>query len=100
MVKRVSAAQAKAQLSALASEAAYGGQHIIIERRGRPLAALVSISDLERLERERATSSRPLGALALVGAWRDIEDWDLELLVEEIYSQRERDLGRPVELEA
>ena len=100
MVKRVSAAQAKAQLSALASEVAYGDQHIIIERRGRPLAALVSIGDLERLEGERATSPRPQGALALVGAWRDIEDRDLECLVEEIYSQRERDLGRPVELEA
>ena len=100
MVKRVSAAQAKAQLSALASEAAYGGQHIIIERRGQPLAALVSISDLERLERERATSSQPRGALALVGAWRAIEDQDLDSLVKDIYSQRERDLGRPVELEA
>ena len=100
MVKRVSAAQAKAQLSALASEVAYGDQHIIIERRGRPLAALVSVSDLERLEQERATSSRPQGALALVGAWRAIEDRDLECLVKEIYSQRERDLGRPVELEA
>ena len=99
MAKRVSAAQAKAQLSALAAEVAYGGQHVIIERRGKPLVALVSVEDLELLEQERATSARPLGALALVGAWRDISDEEMESMIEEIYESRERDLGRPVELD-
>ncbi len=99
MAKRVSAAQAKAQLSALAAEVAYGGQHVIIERRGKPLVALVSVEELEHLERERATSSRPLGALALVGAWQDISDEEMESMIEEIYESRERDLGRPVELD-
>ena len=100
MVKRVSAAQAKAQLSALAAEVAYGGQHVIIERRGKPLVALVSVQDLERLEQDRATSARPQGALALVGAWREVNDKDLECLVEDIYAAREKDTGRPVALEA
>ena len=36
----------------------------------------------------------------MVGAWRAIEDRDVERLVKEIYTQREHDLGRPVELEA
>lgn len=100
MVKRVSAAQAKAQLSALAAEVAYGGQHVIIERRGKPLVALVSVGDLERLEQDRATSARPQGALALAGAWREVNDKDLESLVEDIYAAREQDTGCPVELEA
>ena len=99
MVKRVSAAQAKAQLSALVAEVAYAGQHVIIERRGKPLAALVSVEDLERLEQDREASLRPQGALALVGAWPDIEEPDLELPVEEIFSQRHQDLGRLVELD-
>ena len=99
MVKRVSAAQAKAQLSALAAEVAYGGQHVIIERRGKPLIALVSVDDLERLEQVRATSVRPLGALALVGAWREVANEDLESVIQDIYAQREKDTGRPVELE-
>ena len=99
MVKRVSAAQAKAQLSELVAEVAYAGQHVIIERRGKPLAALVSVEDLERLEQDGATSPRPQGALALVGVWRDIEDRDLEVVIQEIYSQREKDLGRLVELD-
>ncbi|MEW6033995.1 MAG: type II toxin-antitoxin system Phd/YefM family antitoxin [Chloroflexota bacterium] len=100
MAKKVSAAQAKAQLSALVAEVAYGGQHIVIERRGKPLAALVSLGDLERLEQGRAGSERPRGALALVGAWRDVPDGKLEVLVSDIYAARERDRGRPVKLGA
>ena len=100
MVKRVSAAQAKAQLSALSAEVAYGGQRVVIERRGRPLAALVSMADLEFLGQDRAASARPHGALALAGAWREVDDEDLEALIEDIYAGRENDAGRPVELEA
>lgn len=99
MVRRVSAAQAKAQLSALMAEVAYGGKHIIIERRGKPLAALVSAEELERLDQGQATSARPQGALTLVGAWREVEDADLDALIADIYARREEDMGRPVEFE-
>lgn len=99
MAKKVSAAKAKAQLSALAAEVAYGGQHVIIERRGKPLVAMVSMSDLERLEQDQATSARPQGALALVSAWREVKNRDLDSLIEDIYAEREKDTGRAVELE-
>ena len=100
MTKRISAAQAKAHLSDLMAQVAYGGEHYVIERRGKPLAALVSVDDLERLEQEGATSARPQGALAIVGAWREVDDQDLDGLIADIYSQRSRDTGRPVSLEA
>jgi prevent-host-death family protein len=99
-MKKVSAAQAKAHLSALMAEVAYGGEHVVIERRGKPLAALVSIADLERLDQGQAISARARGALALVGAWRDVDDEKLDQLVSDIYARREEDTGRPVELEA
>lgn len=99
-MKKVSAAQAKAQLAALVAEVAYRGEHIIIERRGKPLAALVSIADLERLEQGQSTSAQPRGALALVGIWRDVAEEELDALVSDIYASRERDLGRAVKLEA
>ena len=99
-MKKVSAARAKAHLSALMAEVAYGGEHVIIERRGKPLAALVSIADLERLDQGQAISARPRGALALVGAWRDVGDKKLDQLVADIYARREQGTGRPVELEA
>ena len=100
MVKRVSVAQARAQLSSIASEVASGGSHVIIERRGKPWVALVRVSDLEHLEQAQPTSDALQGALALAGAWREADDEDVEALVEEIYAERDNDLARPVEIDA
>ena len=99
MTRKISAAQAKAQLSALMAKVAYGGEHVVIERRGKPIAALVSVEDLERLEEGKATSARPLGALALAGAWREVDDDVIETLLTDIYTARELDTGRSVEIE-
>jgi prevent-host-death family protein len=99
VAKRISAAQAKAHFSALVAQVAYGGEHYVIERRGKPLAALVSVDDLQRLE-ALASPARPQGALALVGAWREVEEGDLDALIADIYAQRARDTGRAVSLEA
>ena len=101
MVKKVGVTEAKAHLSALMARAGYGGERFLIERRGRPLAALVGIEDLERLEGEQgSTPSRPLGAIALVGAWGEAEEGDLDAVLAEIYVERRRDTGRPVDLGA
>ncbi len=100
MTKRINAAQAKAHLSELIAKVAYGGEHYVIERRGKPVAALVSVDDLERLEEGRTTSTRPRGALALLGAWREVDEGDIDALVADIYSERARDTGRPVSLDA
>ncbi len=101
MAEKVRVTEAKAHLSALMARAGYGGERFLIERRGKPLAALVGVEDLERLEGERKdASSRPLGAIALVGAWGEVEERDLDLVLEEIYAERERDTGRPVDLGA
>ena len=99
MTRRVSAAEAKARLSSLVAEAAVGGQYVVIERRGKPLATLVGIGDLERLEQGRATSSKPRGALSLVGAWKEVPEKRLDALVSQIYEAREKAEGRPVSLD-
>jgi len=98
MVKWVSAAEAKAHFSALVAEVAYGGAQIVIQRRGRPLAALVSLADFDQLAQSRAPSGEPRGALALVGAWSNVEDGEIDAMVADIYAQRARDASRPVEL--
>ena len=98
MATRVSVAQAKAELSALMAAVAYQGQRVVIERRGKPMAALVSVDDLEQIDGERATSARPRGALALIGAWGDLDDREIEAMIADIYAAREQDTGRPVEL--
>ena len=99
MAERVSAAKAKAQLSTLMAEVAYGGKRFIIERRGKPLAALVSVEELEKLEQSQELSGQTDWTLSLVGAWSVLTDEEIDSFIEEIYSSREKDLGRPVELE-
>ena len=99
VAKRVSAAQAKAQLSSLSAEVAYGGERVVIERLGKPLVALVSIADLELLGQSGEIAERPQGALALVGAWKEVEDGEFESLFEEIYDSRLKDAGRSVGLD-
>ncbi len=51
------------------------------------------------IERERAASARPHGVLALVGAWGELEDRDVDALIADIYARREEDAGRRVEIE-
>ncbi|MHB8620695.1 MAG: type II toxin-antitoxin system Phd/YefM family antitoxin, partial [Chloroflexota bacterium] len=95
--KPVSSAMAKAHLSELVAGIAHGGDRYVIQRHGRAAAALVSMQDLERLE--AATVGRQArGALALVGAWREVDEREFDSLVADIYRERERDTGRPVEL--
>jgi prevent-host-death family protein len=99
MTEKIRVTEAKAHLSSLMARVGYGGERFLIERRGRPLAALVGVEDLERLERERGSgSSRPLGAIALVGAWGEAEEKDVDAVLARIYAERERDTGRPVDL--
>jgi prevent-host-death family protein len=97
MAKHVSAAEAKAHFSALVAEVLHSGTQVIIERHGRPVAALVGIHDLERIVNAEKPRS-PRGALALVGAWTDAEDDEIDRIVAEIYAQREHDVSRPVDL--
>lgn len=95
MAEKIRATEAKAHLSALMARVGYGGEKFIIERRGKPLAALVGVEDLERLEEERAGSTgRPLGAIAFVGAWGEAEEKDFDAVLDEVYAERGRDTGR------
>ena len=100
MVEKISVAEAKAKLSALLGEVVYGKKRFIIERRGKPLAALVNVDDLEHLEKAESAPASFHWPLALVGAWGDLlEDSEIDSLVEDIYDSREKDMGRPVDLE-
>jgi prevent-host-death family protein len=60
----VTASYAKDQLASLLERTRVGGERIVIEKHGKPAAALVSVADLERLERlderERAAEHNPL----------------------------------------
>jgi prevent-host-death family protein len=97
MTKRIDLSTAKAQFSAVVDSVLHDAEPYLIERRGKPVAALVSADDLERLEATRAgAAKRPLGALALLGLWGDVDDAEIDEFLEHIYTSRAQDLGRDV----
>lgn len=57
------------------------------------------VEDSAYSEQDRATYALPQGALALVGAWREVNEKELESLIDQIYAGRQKDVGRRVELE-
>ncbi len=75
-------------------------QEVMAEYEVRPEKA-TSLDAYQEQRAERPLQSpRPQGALALAGAWREVKERDLTSLVEDIYVSREKDTGRPVELDA
>jgi len=98
--KHVSIAEAKAKFSSIVDGVLHRGERYLIERHGRGVAALVSVDELERLERSYAEAEQPAGAMALVGLWHDVPDEEIDALVAEVRAARERDTGRAVELDA
>lgn len=50
MATKISSTEARTVLGELLARAGYGGERFILERRGKPLAALISVQDLQRLE--------------------------------------------------
>jgi prevent-host-death family protein len=55
MAKRMSAKDARSKFSDLLGRVNYGGEEVIIERSGRPVAAVIPVPVYERLVAERKT---------------------------------------------
>ncbi|HEX5141846.1 MAG TPA: type II toxin-antitoxin system prevent-host-death family antitoxin [Dehalococcoidia bacterium] len=98
MERRVSLAEAKAKFSALVDDVRRTSRRYLIERHGRPAAAVVSVEDLAKLESD-ALGPAPAGALALVGVWSDVEDEAIDEFLDDVLRSRAEDTGRPVGLE-
>lgn len=98
MATRVSLAEVKAKLSAVVDDVSRTSRRYVIERHGRPVAAIVSTDELARLEQSNFLAPFPGGALALVGAWSDVEDAAIDEFLEDIVRSRQEDTGRPVQL--
>jgi prevent-host-death family protein len=99
MAKSFSTADIKARLSEMISKVVYGRERVVVLRRGKPVAALVSLEDLQRLESLDSTAQERLAVHPIMrafGGWADRDD--LDALVAEIYDAREAATGREVEL--
>lgn len=104
MDRHMPLAEVRAHIAAAVDQVLHRGERVVIERHGRPVAALVSIDDLARIEASQppvhAPGGHSAGALALVGAWSDITDADIDAFIADIATSRRRDTGRRVSLKA
>jgi prevent-host-death family protein len=110
-MEKINVAEAKSRFSELISRAA-AGERFIIQRRERPVAALIGAVEMERLERTSRAARRlalALGqekhiiervekhelhpAMAAFGLWRD--EPDLAALADEIIEERLHTPSRP-----
>jgi prevent-host-death family protein len=61
-MQQLNSADLRSNIADTVNRVAYGHERILLTRRGQPLAALVSLADLERLrELERRPRARPAG---------------------------------------
>jgi prevent-host-death family protein len=91
MAKIVGVAEVKRHFSEVIVEVSRDGEQFIIARKGKPMAALVSLEDLESIEKGGGTGKKK-GLLAAIGAWDDFEG--IEGVVEHIYERRRKAKGR------
>ncbi|MGH3314238.1 MAG: type II toxin-antitoxin system Phd/YefM family antitoxin [Streptomyces sp.] len=61
--------QARAALADLINRVVYGGERVVVTRHGKPLVALVSAADLERLQDAGAAAEE--GVISTVSTVRD-----------------------------
>ncbi|MBB4888944.1 type II toxin-antitoxin system Phd/YefM family antitoxin [Streptomyces netropsis] len=54
MAYEIPVTQARAELAELINRVVYGGERVVVTRHGKPLVALVSAADLQRLEESEA----------------------------------------------
>ena len=66
---KVDAITARAKFSELVNRAAYGRERVVLTRHGKPIAAMVSLADLETLEQMEDDHDAKLG-VAVLEEWR------------------------------
>ncbi|MDH6520675.1 prevent-host-death family protein [Streptomyces sp. SAI-208] len=60
MAYEIPVTQARAELADLINRVVYGAERVVVTRHGKPLVALVSAADLERLEKLQEPVEEPV----------------------------------------
>ncbi len=94
--KHISVADAKARFAAVLDDVIHKGDRYVVERRGREVAAIVGIAELEQLA--DVPGGRPAGAMALVGLWHEVADDEIDALLADLRTARDQDTGRSVDV--
>lgn len=80
---KVSVADTKAHLSEIIAKASHMGSRFVITRRNKPVAALVSLEDLQIIEQNEERQ----GLAAVAGSWEGFDEVAAELV--DLNDQRE-----------
>ena len=67
MAYEIPVTQARAELADLINRVVYGGERVVVTRHGKPLVALVSAADLERLEELGEPAEEPVVSAVSTG---------------------------------
>ncbi|KPI16698.1 prevent-host-death family protein [Actinobacteria bacterium OK074] len=66
MAYEIPVTQARAELADLINRVVYGGERVVVTRHGKPLVALVSAADLERLDELDAAQEQVVSSVSSV----------------------------------
>ncbi|MFI9649548.1 type II toxin-antitoxin system Phd/YefM family antitoxin [Streptomyces sp. NPDC052040] len=66
MAYEIPVTQARAELADLINRVVYGSERVVVTRHGKPLVALVSAADLERLEALDAADEQMISSVSRV----------------------------------
>jgi prevent-host-death family protein len=87
---RVSIADAKSNFSEYISRVAFANEKLVITKRGKPVAGLVSLEDVKRLKQESETA----GLSQAIGKWENFDEIKTE--INKTYNKRSKEQGRDV----
>jgi len=93
MAKNLGVAEVKKSFSTVISRVSLQVEHFVIEKKGKPVAALVPVQDLQKIA-DVVRKKPNKGLLAAIGAWEDFPD--LEKTIDAIYGQRKKSKDRNV----
>ncbi len=94
MIRKVSTVELRKDLAEILAKVIGRNGQVIVEKRGKPLAALVSVEALELLKQQQTTAAGAQGALALTGAWGELKEREMDALLAGIRSERGGDACR------
>ena len=89
----VSVAEAKKKFSEFVNRSAFSDCRVIITKRNRPVAAIVSMKDLQNLEQ----SDKRGGLLSTIGKWENFDELK-DAVDEAVETRHSEEAGRDVSL--
>jgi prevent-host-death family protein len=91
-------ADLKRRFSEVVNRVRFQGERVLVVRRRTPVAALVTLDDLQMLEPRNEGQAGPRrGLLAALGAWEEMDGFDE--IIDEIYRARDHATDRQIALD-